>query len=53
MSLIDDTCDGCGSRFDPMGDPLLQRDPTPGDPWRVLCETCVEALGVERPGGLE
>lgn len=23
MSFIDDTCDFCGSRFDPMGDPWL------------------------------
>ena len=23
MSYIDDTCDFCGSRFDPMGDPWL------------------------------
>lgn len=27
MSFIDDTCDFCGARFDPMGDPWLQNTP--------------------------
>lgn len=39
MSLIDDTCDNCGRRFDPMGDPLLTRHPEVG-PWAVFCKTC-------------
>ena len=42
MSLIDDTCDGCGSRFDPMGDPLLTRTPTAEEPYRVLCAMCAQ-----------
>lgn len=39
MTLIDDTCDGCGSRFDPMGDPLLTRHLEIG-PYAVYCATC-------------
>ena len=39
MTLIDDTCDGCGSRFDPMGDPLLTRHPEIS-PYAVYCATC-------------
>lgn len=42
MTLIDDTCDQCGGRFDPMGDPLLHRrpdDPVFGE-WAVYCDPC-------------
>lgn len=39
MTLIDDTCDGCGSRFDPMGDPLLTKHPEIG-PYVVFCARC-------------
>lgn len=39
MTLIDDTCDNCGSRFDPMGDPLLTKHPEIG-PYAVWCERC-------------
>lgn len=42
MSLIDDTCDNCGSRFDPMGDPLLTRHHEIG-PWAVFCARCEDA----------
>lgn len=39
MTLLDDKCDGCGGRFDPMGDPLLYRRPELG-PYHVFCPTC-------------
>ena len=39
MTLIDDTCDGCGRRFDPMGDPHLTRRPEVGE-WAVYCWPC-------------
>lgn len=39
VSLIDDTCDKCGRRYDPMGDPLLYRHPEIG-PWAVFCGPC-------------
>lgn len=39
MTLIDDLCDGCGGRFDPMGDPLLTRHPEISE-WAVYCATC-------------
>lgn len=39
MSLVDDTCDNCGGRFDPMGDPLLSKHPEVG-PYAVFCATC-------------
>lgn len=42
MTLIDDLCDGCGSRFDPMGDPNLTKHPEIG-PYAVFCARCEEA----------
>lgn len=39
MTLIDDTCDGCGGRFDPMGDPHLTKRPEIG-PYAVFCWSC-------------
>lgn len=39
MTLIDDTCDGCGRGFDPMGDPLLTRHPEIS-PYAVYCAVC-------------
>lgn len=47
MSLIDDTCDRCHSRFDPMGDPLLTRHPERG-PWAVFCAVCESEVRDER-----
>lgn len=39
MTLIDDTCDGCGARFDPMGDPYLKRHPEISA-YAVYCASC-------------
>lgn len=48
MTLIDDTCDGCGSRFDPMGDPLLTKRPEIG-PHAVFCARCQESALLATP----
>lgn len=48
MTLIDDTCDNCGSRFDPMGDPLLTKHPEVG-PWAVFCAGCEHRLSDHTP----
>jgi hypothetical protein len=39
MTLLDDICDGCGARFDPMGDPELTKRPEIG-PYAVFCAVC-------------
>ena len=47
MTLIDDTCDWCGSQFDPMGDPLLTRHPEIS-PYAVYCAACEDVDGGTR-----
>lgn len=41
MTLMNDTYDCCGGRFDAMGDPLLVRRPDLGR-WHVWCHACTE-----------
>ena len=48
MSLVDDTCDNCGGRFDPMGDPLLTKHPEIG-PYAVFCATCETSVPPTQP----
>lgn len=48
MTLVDDTCDNCGGRFDPMGDPLLTKHPEIG-PWAVFCATCETSVPPTQP----
>lgn len=48
MSLVDDTCDNCGGRFDPMGDPLLTKHPEIG-PYAVFCATCETSVPPAQP----
>lgn len=42
MTLLDDTFDCCGRRFDPMGDPYIYKPDPRNQPMTVWCATCSE-----------
>lgn len=50
MTLIDDTFDCCGKRFDPMGGVLLTKHPEIG-PYAVFCTTCEAEAAIAKHRG--